>query len=295
MKLSVTIITLNAEKHLEECLKGIEWVDEIILVDCFSTDRTKDIAKGFKNCKILEKRFEGFGDQKNYAASKTTNQWIFNVDADEIVTADLRREIEKALEIPKFDGYYIPRKSFLGKRWMKGAGQWPDYQLRIYDKSKGKFEDKLVHERVVVSGSTTKLKNHFIHYNYESWQNFMAKRNLYTTKEAESLLRKKFVWMYPFSVIKNFFSKYRFYRKNKNSMIGSYILARDALDKYHLKFTAPFKPPFAFVRFYFVQMGFRDGYYGLFWALACSYDNVMKYAKYHDMKRGNIEAYKKAG
>lgn len=291
MKISVTMITFNAERRLEECLNGIKWADEIIVVDCFSTDRTKEIASRFKNCKFYEKKFAGFGSQKNYATSKTSNDWIFNVDADEIVTDALTKEIEQALADPKFDGYYIPRKSFLGKKWIRGAGQWPDYQLRIYNKNKGKFEDKLVHERVIVSGKTTRLKNHFIHYNYESWQNFMDKRNLYTTKEAEILLQKKFVWIYPFGVLREFFSKYRHYRKNKNSVVGSYILAREALDKYHLKFTAPFKPLFAFIRFYLIQGGFRDGFYGLYWALGCSHDNVMKYAKYKDMKNGNKEAY----
>ena len=291
-KVSVTLITLNAEKHLEECLNGVKWADEIILVDSGSADRTLDIAKKFGNCKVFDKKFEGFGHQKNFATSKASNQWIFNVDADEIVTDALRKEIEEALREPKFDAYYIPRKSFLGKRWIRGAGQWPDYQLRIYDRNKGRFEDKLVHERVTVQGRTAKLKNHFVHYNYESWQNFMAKRNLYTTKEAETLIRKKFVWMYPLGTMRKFFGKYRYHRKNGNSVIGSYILAREALDKYHLKFTAPFKPLFAFIRFYIVQQGFRDGLYGLFWALGCSYDNIVKYAKYHDMKKGNADAYK---
>jgi len=291
MKLSVVIITFNEEKRIGECLESVKWADDIVIIDSFSTDKTVEIAKKYtKN--IYQIGRIGFGKTKNMGVDKAKNLWILNIDADECMPEKLGNEIKDVLKDPKYDGYYIPRKSFLGKRWIRGAGQWPDYQLRLFRKDKGGFQEKLVHERVVLEGNTERLKNHIIHYNYDSWHHFINKRNWYTTKEAEGLLSKKFVWIYPWGVMRNFFHKYREYRKKCNSVASSYVMARSALDKYELKWTVPFKPPFAFIRFYIVQQGFRDGVHGLAWALSCSYDNFIKYAKYHDMKRGNREAYK---
>ncbi len=291
MNLSVVIITLNEEKHIKGCLENVrKFADDIVVVDSYSEDKTVEIAKKYTK-KVYRIGKIGTGKIKNFGVEKAKNLWVLNLDADERVPDALMKEMEEVLKDPKCDGYYIPRKSFLGKKWIKYAGQWPDYQLRLFRKDRGKFQEKLVHERVILEGKTGKLKNHLIHYNYESWHHFVNKRNWYTTREAQDLLKKKFVWVYPWSVIKKFFRKYREYRKNNNSIINSYVMARSVLDKYHLKFTVPFKPIFAFLRFYLVQQGFRDGFYGLAWALGCAYDNFMKYAKYHDMKKGNEKAY----
>lgn len=290
MNLSVVIITFNEEKNIGECLENVKWANETIVVDSFSTDKTIEIAK--KHTKnVFQVGRIGTGKIKNMGIDKAKNLWVLNLDADERIPDNLKKELEDVLKDPKSDGYYIPRKSFLGKRWIKGAGQWPDYNLRLFRKDRGRFQEKMVHERVILDGSTARLKNHMMHYNYESWHHFVNKRNWYTTKEAEDLLEKKFVWVYPWGIIKGFFRRYRESRKKGNSLADSYVMARSALDKHQLKWTIPFKPFFAFFRFYFVQKGFRDGVHGLAWALGCSYDNFMKYAKYHDMKRGNREAY----
>ncbi len=289
-KLSVTIITLNEEKRLETCLESVRWADEIVIVDSFSSDRTIEIAKKF-GCKIFQKNFEGFGNLKNYAVSQASNTWVLNIDADERVSEGLEREIEEVLQDPKYDGYYIPRKCFVGKKWIKYAGQWPDYQLRLFRKDRGGFQDRLVHERVMVRGDTACLRNPIIHRNYDSWHHYFVKSNFYSTKEAQELLSKTLVWMYPFGVIRDFFSRYGNSRRKGNSVKNSYIMARTALEKYELGWTIPFKPGFAFIRFFILQQGFRDGVYGLIWALGSMCNRIMKYAKYHDMKKGNKEAY----
>lgn len=290
MKLSVVVITLNEEKHIEDCLENVKFADDIVVIDSYSKDRTIEIAKKYTD-NIHQVDRIGTGKIKNIGVEKAKNEWILNLDADERIPENLRREIGIILQNPHFDGYYIPRKSFLGKKWIKHAGQWPDYQLRLFKKSKGKFQGKFVHERVILDGKTSRLKNHMIHYNHDSWHHRYRQENWYSTREALDLTNKKFVWMYPWSVIRNFFRRYSKYRKENNSRKDSYVMAREALDKYGLKWTIPFKPFFAFFRFYIIQQGFRDGFHGLFWALDASYYNIMKYAKYHDMKRGNKKAY----
>ncbi len=289
-KLSVVIITKDEEKNIRECLETVNFADEIIIVDSSSKDRTVEIAKEFK-CKIFQREFNGFGPLKNYAVSKTSNIWVLNIDADERVSQSLMDEIKNFLKNPKSDGYYIPRKSYVGNKWIKYAGQYPDYQLRLFRKDRGGFQNRLVHERVIINGRVGYLKNPMIHHNYDSWHHYFIKSNWYSTKEAEDLLKKKLVYMYPWKVIKNFFRKYRNFRKRGNSIVNSYIMARTALDGHELKWTIPFKPLYAFVRFYVIQLGFLDGPHGLMWALAASYNRIMKYSKYHEMKKGNRKAY----
>jgi glycosyltransferase involved in cell wall biosynthesis len=265
-RLSAVIITFNEEKNLDACLENLGWADEIIVVDSHSTDRTAEIARKHK-VKFCQVSRIGTGKIKNMGIDKAENEWILNVDADERIPEKLRGEIQKILEDPRFDGYYMPRKSFLGRRWIRGAGQWPDYNLRLFRKDKGRFQEKLVHERLILDGRTARLKNHMVHYNYDSWHDFIAKRNWYTTKEAQGLLGKRFVWVYPWHAMRAFFGRYGEYRKRNNSVISSYVMARSALDRYELRWTVPFKPFFAFLRFYLVQQGFRDGVHGLAWAL----------------------------
>ncbi|MEM5871812.1 MAG: glycosyltransferase family 2 protein [Candidatus Aenigmatarchaeota archaeon] len=291
LPLSVVIITLNEEKHIRECLESVKFADEIIIVDSFSKDKTINIAKKF-GCKIYKRKFDGFGQLKNYGIEKAKNLWILNIDADERVTNELREEIENVLKNPKHDGYYIPRKSFIGKKWIKYAGQWPDYQLRLFRKDKGKFEEKIVHERVIVNGKVSYLRNPLIHYNYENWHHYFVKSNIYSTREAQELLNKKFVTIYPINALKDFIKNYFKALKNGNSLIGSYIISRTSLENYEVWWIIPFKPLFAFLRFFIIQQGFRDGVYGLFWALGAAYNRIMKYAKYYDMKKGkNKKSY----
>lgn len=290
MKISIVIVTLNEEKHVGACLENVKWADEIIVIDSYSKDKTVEIAKEYTD-KIYQADKIGTGKLKNIGIDKSKNDWIINLDADERIPDELRKEIETVMKNPKHDGYYIPRKSFVGKKWIKHAGQWPDYQLRLFRKERGKFQKKLVHERLILNGKAEYMKNPMIHYNYDSWHHYFIKSNWYSTREAEDLLNKKLVWMYPRGVIRDFFRKYRQARKKKNSVVNSYILARSALDRYEMKWTMPFKPGFAFFRFYIIQQGFRDGIHGLIWAMAAGYNRIMKYSKYHDMKNGNKEAY----
>jgi glycosyltransferase involved in cell wall biosynthesis len=284
-KVSVVILTLNEEKNLHDCLETVKWADEIIIVDSFSTDKTVEIAKKFK-CKVFQKKFDGFGQLKNYAISQTSHNWVLNLDADERITETLRKEIEEVLKDPKFDGYYFPRKSYVGKRWIRRAGQYPSYQLRLFRKDKGSFENSVVHERARVAGTTGHMKNYLIHYNFRSWSDYIIDMNRVSSLEAKEMLKKKFVWFYPFKKVREFFREYSKLRKNGNSRKVSYVLARKVLMDYEIKWLLPFRFITTFIRMYVFQQGFRDGVYGFIWCYFVSMHKLVKLYKYYELKHG---------
>ena len=282
-KASVVILTYNEERNLPECLESVKWADEIVIVDSFSTDRTIEIAKK-SGCKIFQKKFDGFGQLKNFAISKTSNNWVLNLDADERVTEDLRKEIERTLENPGFDGYYFPRKSYVGKKWLRYAGQYPAHQLRLFRKDRGSFENVIMHERAKVKGKTGYMKNDLMHYNFRTWYDFIVKMNFLTSLEAEEFMKKRFVWMYPVKKIREFFREYSRLRKNGNGRRTSYVLARNVFSEYEIKWLLPFRFITTFVRLYFVLQGFRDGAYGFIWASFVSMHMIIRYFKYYEVK-----------
>lgn len=287
-KISVIILTLNEEKDLPGCLESVKWADEIVIIDSFSSDKTIEIAKRFK-CKIFQKKFEGFGELKNYAISKTSNKWILNLDADERVTEELRKEMEKIFENPEFDGYYFPRKSYVGKKWLKYGGQYPSYQLRLFKKDKGGFEDFVIHERVRMEGNVGYMKNDLIHYNFTSWSDVIEKQlNKLTSIEAGELMKKGFVWFYPVKRLREFFREYSKLRKSGNRRMASYVLSRRVFSDYEIKWLIPFRPFMTFFRIYFILRGFRDGIHGLAWASLASMAVLIKFFKYHELKNNLI-------
>jgi len=191
--LSVIIITKNEEKNLEKCLLSLrDLPSEIILVDSGSTDKTLEIAKKWQ-VKIFHKKFSGFGFQKNFALSKASYDWVLSVDADERMSKSLYLEIKKALNA-SFDGFYIPCLSnFLGK-WIRHAGWYPQYKLRLFKKSKMKFEEKLVHEEVKPKGRIGYLKNPILHYSYPTLKEYLRKLEIYTALEAHPSLNPLNFW-----------------------------------------------------------------------------------------------------
>ncbi len=188
-KISAIIITKNEEANITECLKSIAWVDEIILVDAESSDRTIELAKNFTS-KIFVNKWEGFVKQKEFALGKVSNDWVLNIDADERVTSLLKDEIV-ALNNEEFDGYYFRRENYLLKKHIKYCGWDNDYQLRLFRKSKVKLTDRLVHEGFIVEGKTKRLKNRLIHYTFISIEKTIGKINHYSSLQAQELFNKK--------------------------------------------------------------------------------------------------------
>jgi len=186
--ISAVIITRNEELNITDCLKSISWVDEIILVDAESTDKTVELAKYFTS-KVFIHRWEGFAKQKEFAVSQASNEWILNVDADERISPFLKEEIISLID-KDIDGYYLRRENYFLKKHIKSCGWDNDYQLRLMRKSKTRLTDRLVHEGFAVDGKTERLKNRLVHYTFTSIDKTISKINHYSSLRAEELFKR---------------------------------------------------------------------------------------------------------
>ena len=189
-KISIFVITKNEDDKLARCLEKLTWADELIIVDSYSIDKTVEIAKKYTK-KIYTKKFEGYGQQKQTAIDHCTNQWVLEVDADEIVTETLKLEIQALLKNPeelnKYYAYNIERQEyFLGKPLM--ISEIP----RLYRKDKVQYRE-IIHERLEIRGYIGKLKNKLIHEadKYNSIAKRLEKNNEYTKLEAERIKMRK--------------------------------------------------------------------------------------------------------
>jgi glycosyltransferase involved in cell wall biosynthesis len=241
-KLSVVISAYNEERNIGECLESIKDIaDEIIVVDNSSTDKTREIAK-----KHTKKVFEQKNDPKNidllknFGFSKATGEWILSIDADERITHELSGEIREKIGNSRVNGYWIPRRNIIFGKWIKNDMWWPDYQLRLFRKGKGRFGKEEVHRALVLDGASEKLINPIIHYNYASVRQYLEKLNNYTDIEADRLTREgyKFNWL-------------------------------DAI-----RF-----PVNDFVKIFFLQKGFKDGLHGLVLSILQAFYMEVVFAK----------------
>jgi len=166
MSLSVCVICFNEERNIKRCLESVKWADEIIVVDSMSEDRTADIAQQYTD-KVYKKLWMGYQGQKEYALSKASSYWVLSIDADEEISPALRDEIGGQLNQHNAkDGYRIPRRSFYQGRWINHSGYYPDRQLRLFKRERGRWVGGRVHEKVEVRGSIGDLKNDLLHYPY---------------------------------------------------------------------------------------------------------------------------------
>lgn len=180
--ISVIIVTKNEEELIEECLKSSSWVDEIILVDAESSDRTVEIARNYTD-KIFFRKWKGFSDQKSFALNQANNEWVFSLDADERISEGLKNEIEDLAPVDE-DGFSIPRENYFLKKKITTCGWEKDSQVRLFKKSKTKLTERLVHEGFEVSGKVGDLKRPIIHYTFNSIEKTILKINSYSTLQA---------------------------------------------------------------------------------------------------------------
>src|SRR4030066_959351 len=223
-KISVTVITKDEEKNISDCLRSVDWADEIIVVDSESTDRTAELAKQFTD-KIFIRKWEGYVPQKKYALSLASNEWVLSLDADERVTPELKDEI-LTLSPGEFSGFKIRRKNFLLKKEITSCGWEKDYQLRLMRKDKASFSDRLVHEKFIVDGQVEKLKNLMLHYTFTSFSEYFSKINHYSSLKAQELFQKKKrvgAWTIFSHTVSAFFAFFIFRRGFKDGVYGLII------------------------------------------------------------------------
>ena len=167
----------------------MSWADEIIVLDSGSHDDTVAICRQFTD-KVYQTDWPGFGIQKQRALDKASGDWVLSIDADEVVTPELRLEIEQALQQSECQGYEIPRLSSYCGRQMRHGGWWPDYVLRLFRRDCGQFTDSVVHERIVVQGQIGRLTTPFLHEAFVNLDEVLHKVNAYSSLGADMLYQR---------------------------------------------------------------------------------------------------------
>jgi len=244
--LTVTVITLNEAAHIESCLASVAWADEILVVDCGSTDATQEKARA-RGARVVVRDWPGYSAQKNFAAGEATHDWILSVDADERVTPDLKDEIQSALKgASQPAGYRIPRVTWHLGRWIRTTDWYPDYQLRLYDRRRARWKARKVHESVEADGEVTAFRHDLQHYAYRDIGHHHQTMDRYTTLAAEQMFEE-----------------------------GRRAGAMDLV----------FHPPAAFLRNYVLKGGLRDGTPGFIISAMNAYYVFLKFAKLWEKAR----------
>lgn len=239
-KLSVLVPTYNEEANLRACLEGLTWAAELVVVDSFSTDRTVELAREHATS-VLEHEYVNSATQKNWALPQLTHEWVLIVDADERVTPELRDEIQRVLADPaRLDGYHIHRQNhFLGKK-VRYCGWQNDKVLRLFRKSKGRYQDREVHADIELDGRAGVLTNKLLHYTFTSFDQYLRKHDYMTTWAA-----------------------------------GDRAKTTPRVRWRHLAL----RPAWRFFRQYLLKRGILDGLTGLVLCTLAAYSVFLKYAK----------------
>lgn len=188
-KLSVLIITLNEAENIKELLNDLDFADEIIVVDSFSTDNTEVVARSFSKVKFISNKFENYASQRNFAIEQAKNDWILFLDADERITAALKKEIVETLRKKSECNAYLFRREFMFKnRKLRFSGLQTDAIFRLFNKNFAHYSrEKLVHEKLEVEGSVATFKNKLLHYSYKDYSSYKAKAVQYGKLKAKEL------------------------------------------------------------------------------------------------------------
>lgn len=192
--LSVAIITYNEERIIEKTLSAIDtWVDQIVVVDSYSTDNTLSILEMF-NTSIFQKKWQGYSKQKNFAISKCTGDWILVLDADEVLSNELKDEVLNIIKNPSdCDGFKVKRKFYIGKRWIRHGGYYPDFQLRLFKNNiSAQFKQREVHESIELNGKIGFLSHPLDHYAYKNVNDYKKALKKYAELASKEIKNKKF-------------------------------------------------------------------------------------------------------
>lgn len=242
-KISAVIITKNEERNIGRCIHSLEGIaDEIIVVDNDSTDKTVEIASGL-GARVMSNKFTGFGEQKHFAQSQASNEWILSVDADEEVSSNLKESILSIKEAPKFDAYRVNILTNYCGKWIKHSGWYPSYKIRLWNRNKGSISQDKVHEEWFLHdthGQVGTLKGDLHHYSYNTISEHIRKIELYSEIGALSDVEK-----------------------------GKHVSL--------LKLW--FMPKWLFFSRFIFRGGFLDGYYGYLICKSAAFYAYVKYAK----------------
>lgn len=244
-KLSVVLITLNAERALEACLASVPFADEIVMVDSGSTDQTLALAEKYQ-ARVVQQTFLGFGPQKQFAVEQANNDWVLCLDADERVSPELRDAILQVLEDPQQGAYQMPRCNRFMGRWLRYGEGYPDLSLRLFNRNQARWSDDRVHEYVIAPSRVGLLQGDLMHESEDGIADYLSKQNRYTSLQAQAL-----------------------FERGKRAGVAKLILS----------------PALRFIKFYFLRRGFLDGLPGLVHILVGCFNSFSKYAKLNELHR----------
>ncbi len=243
---SAIVVCYNEEENIGACLESLRWCDEIVVVDSFSTDGTVEVCRRFTD-RVIQKPWAGYRDQKAFAHSQATQDWVLLVDSDERVTSELREEIGQALAEDKgrYSGYALPRLVFYLNRWWWRGGWYPDYDVRLFRRERATWGGADPHEKIIVEGKVRRLRHPLHHFSYRDIEDHIERINRFTSISSRELRTSGHSWR-----------------------------LADAL----------FRPAGRVVRSYFLQRGFMEGFAGFYVAVTAAVYVFLKYAKLWELE-----------
>ncbi len=236
---SAIVITKNEEENLPRCLESLKWVDQIVVVDSGSTDRTLEIARSY-GAEIFVEDWKGYTTQKNSALQKTHGDWVLSIDADEEFSVEAQRELREVIHRnnPEVQAYALRRKVFYLGKWIRHGDWYPDDVVRLWQRDAGKFEGGRVHESVKINGTVRYLQSEILHYTYRDLEDQRARMRKYAELWAKDQFERKRSFRY---------------------------------------FDLWFRPSLRFLRAIFFKGGWLDGWRGWLIAWMCAQEVFMKY------------------
>jgi (heptosyl)LPS beta-1,4-glucosyltransferase len=244
--ITALIITKNEEKNIGECLDCLDWVNEIIVVDSGSSDKTAEICSKYP-VRLFQREWPGFGPQKNFGIDQAKGDWILIVDADERVTPGLKNEIFSVIQShTPYAGYEIPRRNFFYDKWIRYGGAYPDYQLRLFKRNEGHYDQTPVHEQFILKGPAGYLSSPLDHFTERQISDHFKKFDQYTSLAAQHELER-----------------------NRSPHWSQCVV----------------NPILTFLKIYILKKGFLNGVHGLIYSCFVAMYTFVKYAKLWELRQ----------
>ena len=253
MKITATIITLNEADNIRAACESVSWADEILVIDSESSDSTREVAAQ-SGARVLTNAWPGFSKQKQFAVDNAANDWIFSLDADERLSPELRSSIDELHQHDEANvahGYRVARRAFYMNQWIRGGGWYPDYQLRLFNRNRGHWRDRVIHESVVMDAGARveTLPGDLLHYSMRS------------PEHHRQMIEERY------------------------APLGAEQMFREG--KRTSRLQASIAGPAAFIRSFILKGGFRDGHAGLTIARLAAYHASLKHSLLQDRQRNN--------
>lgn len=250
LPISLVVITYNEERNIERCLKAADFCDEMIVIDSGSLDRTVEVAE-IAGARVVHRAWTGYRDQKNFGTELASHSWVLCIDADEVVTPELRRSIEIAFrQDPSIDGFEINRHAYYAGKRIDHCGWYPQWRLFLYRKEAAEWGGEEPHTIVLFRGKKARLRGDLNHYTYANLRQHFSK-NIAAANDAA---------------------------------VAMHLSGRKAT-----LFDIACRGPWSFFRTYFIHLGFLDGFHGLVIAVASGYYSFAKYAMLRELNRSAVE------